>query len=71
MKYLEILFWKLARYLVIKSYGANCEAESFDDFPEQKQWLVNRKYRMGNRCISCVAKDIVYWIDEHIELLKM
>jgi hypothetical protein len=60
MLYFEIQFWRIAKWLIRKVYGADCPTRDTDDFG-----LVE------TRCASCRAKEIIEWIDEHIELLKM
>jgi hypothetical protein len=61
MKYLEILFWKIAIWLIKKEWGADCLSKDTDDFPE-----------LGYpRCGSCRAKEIIDWIEYNIELLKL
>lgn len=62
MKYLEIKFWQFAKYLIIKGYGCDCETKDLDDIPHINE---------ATRCPSCCAKEIVEWIDQHIDLLKM
>ena len=58
--WLEIRFWRVARHLILKGYGADCATKDTDDLP-----VAN-----GSRCPSCEAREIVEWIDRHIELLK-
>ena len=53
MKYIEILFWKIAKRIIIRGYGADCE----------------EKDELG-LCDSCKAKEVVDWIDKHIELIR-
>ena len=69
MKIIEILFWKLARWIIIRGYGANCETSDLDDFPED--YKVPKDVFLDRRCGSCRAKEVVEWIDKHIELLRM
>jgi hypothetical protein len=55
--YLEIQFWRIAKYLIRKGYGADeigCGTEGNDE-PD---------------CASCRASHIIKWIDNHIELIK-
>ena len=59
----EILFWKKARKLLKKGYGANCKTKDLVDFPEMKQ-------DTSGRCSSCKAKETIDFVSEHIEVLK-
>jgi len=58
MNYLETQFWKIAIWLIKRGYGADCDTHDLDDFNGEA------------RCPSCKAKDIIEWIEEHIELLN-
>jgi hypothetical protein len=59
--WLEIQFWKVAKWIIRNGYGANCETLDVDDFNGTGDFA---------RCASCHAREIIEWIDEHIELLK-
>ena len=61
--YLEIQFWRVALWLLIRGYGEGCTTKDTDDFPELKD-------TPRARCASCKAKETQDWIREHIELLK-
>ena len=63
MKLPHILFWRIARWLVVRGYGAGCDTYDLDDFPDMK-------HDNSARCASCRAQDMVKWIDEHIDLLQ-
>lgn len=66
---LEIHFWKIAKWLIRRGYGAYCQTSDIDDFPET---FKNPKSVFSqSRCGSCRAKEIIEWIDGHIELLRM
>lgn len=65
---LEILFWKCARRIIIKGYGCDCEGSDLDEFPEMYQ--TPKDTFASGRCASCRAKEIVLWIESHIELIK-
>lgn len=56
--YLEIQFWKIAKWIIRRGYGANCETKDVDI------------YEGVARCASCKAKEVLEWIDEHIEVIK-
>ena len=62
MNYLEIQFWRVDKWIIRRGYGANCETRDIDDFPDED---------LGKaRCASCKAKEMIGWIDEHIEVIK-
>lgn len=65
---LEIQFWKIAKRLLKRGYGCNCETSDLDDFKEM--YKEPKDVFHGGRCASCRAKEICDWIDEHIDLLK-
>lgn len=64
----EIKFWEFAKYLIRRGYGADCEARDLDEFPED--YKVPKDVFKTQRCGSCRAKEIIDWIDWHIELIK-
>lgn len=68
--YLEIWFWQIARRIIIKGYGADCETRDLDDFEDEWTKEIKEALELDGRCPSCKAKEIVSWIDGHIELLK-
>ncbi|MDD3267666.1 MAG: hypothetical protein PHC75_10875 [Burkholderiales bacterium] len=57
MKHIEILFWKIAKHIIKKGYGADCSAP---DIPRP----------ILPRCASCEAKEVIDFIDRHIDLIK-
>jgi len=63
MNIIETLFFRLMRHIIVKGYGANCETKDTDEYPQ----LIGKT---SQRCASCRAKEVVEWIDDHIELLK-
>ena len=72
MNYLETLFWKLAKYIIRKGYGDGCETSDLDDFHEiwGKEKLAE-SVNDSRRCGACRAKEVMDWIDGHIELINM
>ena len=66
---LEIQFWRVAKRIILKGYGADCETSDLDDFPEKYQ-TPQSVFNRG-RCGSCRAKEMVNWIDDHISLIQM
>jgi hypothetical protein len=68
---LEIRFWKLAKWIIRKGYGADCEESDIDEelFSNPKEM---RAYLTStSRCASCRAKEVIDWIDHHIDLIRM
>lgn len=68
MKFLKILFWKIAIYSIKKGYGANCKTSDLEDFPEMysnSQAVFNER-----RCASCRAKETIKWIENNISLIE-
>lgn len=57
MKYLEIQFWKLAKYIIKKGYGYCSERDG-------------GVFMSSGRCDCCNASDVQDWIDDHISLIK-
>lgn len=71
MKNLEIIFWKIAKCIITKEYGCNCETSDLDDFHEMySKKPLSESVVHGGRCASCRAKEVINWIDERIELIK-
>lgn len=68
MNHLEILFWRFAKFLIRRGYGADCVTSDLEDFPEE--YKDHKDMISGKRCESCRAKEIIEWIDGHIELLR-
>ncbi len=64
-EWLEIQFWEIAKWLIRRGYGANCEMPDYIEFPEYSRAL-NASYR----CASCQAKEVIEWIDEHLILIR-
>jgi len=72
MNYLETLFWKLAKHIIRKGYGNGCVTSDLDDFSEM--WgkkKLSESVNDSGRCGACRAKEVVDWIDGHIELINM
>lgn len=61
--YLEIKFWGVAKYLIRRQYGLDCDTSDLEDWPEK---VIHRV-----RCPSCRAREVVDWIDENIKLIKL
>ena len=66
--WLEVLFWRIARWLIIRGYGCDCETNDLDDFPDI--YTKPKDVFLSRRCASCRAKEIVDWINNHIDLIK-
>ncbi len=62
----DILFWKYVRWFIIRGYGCDCETSDLDDFSDM--YKKPSDVFLSCRCPSCRAKEVVDWIDEHIEL---
>ena len=65
LNYIEIRFWKLAQWLLKRSYGC-CDVPDYVNFPDHPRGVNDQ-----GRCISCTAGEVVQWLEEHIEVLKM
>ena len=65
----EIKFWRKARKLLIDSYGINCKTNDLDDFPNV--YKKPKDVFLKQRCASCRTKEIIAYIDDHIELLQL
>ena len=63
--WLEILFWKIAKNIIIRNYGCNCSVKDVDEILDLPKTLMGQ-----NRCGSCVASEVIEWIDNHISLIK-
>lgn len=68
MTYIETIFWRIAKWIIKRGYGANCEGSDLDDFPELHK--DPKSVFDSGRCASCRAKEIINWIDDHIELIN-
>lgn len=64
--FLEVWFWKIAKRLIRKWYGADCKTRDIDDLYD----FLKERNNSHARCPSCRAKEIIEWIDEHIFSLK-
>lgn len=66
--WIEIQFWKFVKYIIRRGYGANCPVSDLDEF--KKMFKKPMDVFHPSRCGSCRAKEIIDWIDGHIELIK-
>lgn len=48
-------------------YGADCEHLDY----EEDALMIPHELNAQGRCGSCRAKEVVQWLEEHIELLEM
>lgn len=48
-----------------QGYGANCETKDYEDFPE-----LDKPSSTEGRCGSCVASEIIDWLEDRIKLIK-
>jgi hypothetical protein len=64
--WLEIQFWKVGRWLIQRGYGASCEIPDYEDFEDHP-----RELNAQGRCGSCRAREVIEWINLHIDLLQM
>lgn len=62
----EIAFWKRAIRLIKRDYGKGCITKDLEDFPNKCGTEVPFRVRCG----SCLAKETVEWIENHIRLIK-
>ncbi len=67
MNWLEIQFWKVAKWIIRRGYGADCETSDLDELPQT--YKTPQDVFRGGRCGSCRAKEVIDWIDGHIDLL--
>lgn len=65
---LEILFWKIAKYFIVKGYGCDCKTTDLEDHPEM--YTKPEHVFASSRCGSCRAKEMCDWIDNHIDLIS-
>lgn len=68
MDWLEIQFWRIAKWIIIRGYGCDCRSYDLDDLPEM--YKKPKDVFAFHRCASCRAKEVVDWIDNHISLIK-
>jgi len=69
MKQIEILFWRFVRWLIIRGYGERCEVS--DLVENATMYKIPQDVFHSGRCSCCRAWEIIDWIDEHIDLIKM
>lgn len=62
---LEIHFWRVAKWIIRRGYGADCETS---DIQDSKLKTIDDVFSKG-RCASCRAKEVIDWIDHHIDLI--
>lgn len=63
---IEIYFWKIAKWLIRRGYGADCPTTDLEDFGAK---TANDVFHPG-RCASCRAREIIHWIDGHVDLIQ-
>lgn len=68
MKRLEIQFWRIAKFIIKRGYGADCPISDLDDGILGEK-LCSDAIMHSGRCGSCRAKETIDWIDQHVELL--
>ena len=61
--YIDIIITRLTIWSIRRGYGADCETKDYEDFPELKG-------QTKSRCPSCVAEEIVDWLEDRIKLIK-
>lgn len=64
--YIEIQFWKIAKWIIRKGYGCDCTVKDYNDVG-----FVPRGLNDQGRCGSCAASEVIDWIDNHIDLIKL
>lgn len=64
--WIEIKFWQIAIGLIKSGYGADCETKDYEDFADHPHEVT-----ATNRCASCRAREVIDWINHHIELIKL
>lgn len=64
----EINFWRNAIKKLKSDYGVCCKGSDLDDFPEM--YKKPRDVFAPSRCISCRAKEVIEWLEEHIDLIR-
>jgi len=62
MNRLELLFWKVARYLLIRQSGEKCRTKDTDDFKDED---ISK-----SRCPICHNYDMAEWIDKRLEFIR-
>lgn len=66
--YIAIKFWCYVKWIIRRGYGCNCKGSDLVDFPE---WYTKPEHVFASgRCASCRAKEVIDWIDKHIELIQ-
>jgi hypothetical protein len=68
MIWLEVHFWMVAQWLIRRGYGGPCDTSDLVDFPDMYK-KPEDVFHPG-RCVRCRAKEVVDWIDHHIELIR-
>ena len=51
-----------------EGYGADCETSDLDDFPED--YKKPKDVFLSRRCGSCRTKEIINWLEKHIDIIK-
>lgn len=71
MKTLEIYFWKVAIYLIKKSYNSKCESTIAKDNGECMYYNNQVRLNIKNpeKCDSCKSIEIIEWINRHINTI--
>lgn len=60
-----ILFWRFVQWRLRKGYGADCPTRDRDEFLKG-----SHPFLLTERCPSCLARDVIGWVDGHISLLQ-
>ena len=58
----ELKLFQQVRQIIKDGYGANCKTKDTKDFPELRT--------LEERCGSCVAKELIEYLDWYIDLIK-
>lgn len=69
----EIDFWREAIRILKEGYGADCLTKDTDDLYERPDGTLAKEAGMTEktRCQSCRAREVITFLEDHIELLKM
>lgn len=66
--FIEIKITQLMIWIIKKGYGADCETYDLEDYPET--FTKPKDVFHHARCGSCQAKEIIEWLEGHIDLIK-
>jgi hypothetical protein len=68
LDYLDILLTKLMIRSIRRGYGGDCPTSDLEDLSET--YTKPDDVFASGRCASCRAKEVIDWLEGHLELMR-